>query len=111
MESFKEFRTILLGHKLKIFTDHKNLTCINFNTDRVLRWILILELYGPDIDYIPGKKNIAADTLSRLTNKVIQENTYYSTYLTEIMSEIYNIEELPEGRFPLSFKITDRYQQ
>ena len=27
------------------------------------------------------------------------------------MSEIYNIEELPEGSFPLSFKLIDRYQQ
>ena len=52
LETIKEFRTILLGHKLQIYTDHKNLTCKNFNTDRVLRWILILEKYGPDIEYI-----------------------------------------------------------
>ena len=27
------------------------------------------------------------------------------------MSEIYNIEELSEGTFPLSFNLTDRYQR
>ena len=30
---------------------------------------------------------------------------------TENMSELYNMEELPEGTFPLSFKLTDRYQR
>ena len=43
VENLKEFRAILLGKKLRIYTDHKNLTCKNFNNDRVLRCILILE--------------------------------------------------------------------
>ena len=45
----KDFRTILPGQKLRIYTDHQNLTCNNFNTDIVLIWRLILEEYGPDI--------------------------------------------------------------
>ena len=35
VKTLKEFCTILLGQLLKIYTDHKNLTCKNFNTDRV----------------------------------------------------------------------------
>ena len=54
----------------------------NFNTDRVLRWRLILE-YGPDIEYIQGEKNTAADALSQLPNNVNQETTHYSTYKME----------------------------
>ena len=49
LETLKESRTILLGQKLRIYTDNKNLKCKNFNTDRVLRWRLILEIYSPDI--------------------------------------------------------------
>ena len=30
-----------------------------------LRWILIMEEYGPDIENIKGDNNIVADTLSR----------------------------------------------
>ena len=40
-----------------------NITCNNFNYDRVLRWRLILEEYGPYIEYIKGKKNAVADAL------------------------------------------------
>ena len=43
VETLKEFRTILLGQKLRIYTDHKYLTCKNFNNNIVLRWGLILE--------------------------------------------------------------------
>ena len=49
VKTLKEFITILPGQKLRIYNDHKKLTCKNFNTDRVLRWRLILEEYGPYI--------------------------------------------------------------
>ena len=51
----KEFRTVLLGQKLRIYIYHKNLTHKKINTDRVLRWRLILEEYVPDIEYIKGE--------------------------------------------------------
>ena len=79
----KEFRTILLGQRLKIYTDHKNITFKTFNTDGVLQWRHILKEYGPDIEYIPVEKNIATDALSLLTSKINQEITHESTYLTE----------------------------
>ena len=46
VETLKEFRNILLGQKIKVYTDHKNLTYKNFNTNRVMRWRLIIEEYG-----------------------------------------------------------------
>ena len=66
VETLKEFRNILLGQKLIVYTDHKNLTCNNFNTERVMRWRLILEEYGPELRYIKGEANVVADALSRL---------------------------------------------
>ena len=53
-----------------------------------------IKKYGPDIEYVPSKKNIAADVLSWLPNNGNQETTNESTYLTETMSKLYNIEEL-----------------
>ena len=35
--TFKEFRNILLGHQITVYTDNKNLTYKYFNTERVMR--------------------------------------------------------------------------
>ena len=66
VETLKEFRNILLGQSIRVHTDHKNLTYKTFNTERVMRWRLILEEYSPELVYIKGTKNIPADALSRL---------------------------------------------
>jgi hypothetical protein len=37
VETLKEYRNILLGQQIKVYTDHKNLTCVNFYTQHVIR--------------------------------------------------------------------------
>jgi hypothetical protein len=66
VETLKEYRNILLGQKIIVYTDHKNLVYKHFNTERVMRWRLIIEEFGPELKYIKGEHNIVADTLSRL---------------------------------------------
>ena len=68
MATLKEFRNILLGHQITDYTDHKNLTFKYFNTERVMRWRLILEEFGPELKYIKGENNVVAGALSRLEN-------------------------------------------
>ena len=66
VETLKEYRNILLGHEIEVFTDHKNLVYKNFNTERVMRWRLLIEEFGPKLTYIKGESNIVADALSRM---------------------------------------------
>ena len=40
VENLKEFRNILLGHQITVYTDHKNLTYKFFNTERITRSVL-----------------------------------------------------------------------
>ncbi len=35
-------------------------------SDQVSNWLLLLEEYGVSFEYLPGKKNVVADALSRL---------------------------------------------
>lgn len=61
-----KLHTAILGAKLNIYTDHKNLTSVNSNTQSVLMWCNIVEEYTPNIFYLEGKLNVLADAFSRL---------------------------------------------
>ena len=66
VEMLKEYRNILLGQDITIYTDHKNLIYKVFNTECIMRWHLIREEFGPKLVYLKGEKNVVADALSRL---------------------------------------------
>ena len=85
---------MLSVQQFKIYTDHKNLAYKSFNTNLVLRCRLVLEKNSMYIEYILGKKNIAADALSPLPNDRNQDNTHESTYTMENMSQLYDINEI-----------------
>ena len=103
VETLKEFRNILLGQKIHVYTDHKNLTYKNFNTERVMRWRLILEEYGPELHYIKGEKNIVADALSRLGMKP-ENPPDCDAFFTQVCFASSEKETLPDDAFPLVFK-------
>jgi hypothetical protein len=66
IETLKEFCSILLGQCITVYTDHKNLIYDRISSDRAMRWHLLLEEYGAELQHLEGKCNVAADTLSRL---------------------------------------------
>ena len=100
VETLKEFKNILWGHRIVVYTDHKNLVheTLLMSSDRVMRWRLLLEEFGPEFRHIPGEKNVVADTLSR--EDIISDRK------TEITVEklFATTAEPEEIRFPLEIK-------
>jgi hypothetical protein len=68
VETLKEFKGMLWGQSIVVYTDHKNLIqdALRLTSDRVYCWRLLLEEYGPEIIYIKGIHNTVADAISRL---------------------------------------------
>ena len=108
--TLKEFRNILLGQQINVFTEHTNLTYKHFNTERVMRWRLILEEYGPELIYIQGNKNIVADALSRLELEVDKEKISPDV---QALSEHFALKkkDMPEEAHPTNYKTIMLNQQ
>ena len=69
LEILEQFRPFLWGRKIRIRGDHKNLSFDKAKSQRVRNWRLLVEDFSPTIEYIPGKDNVQADTLSRYPMK------------------------------------------
>ncbi len=66
LETLKEFKGMLWGQKLTVFTDHRNLIqdALGLTSDRVYRWRLLFEEFGPEIGHIRGIQNTVVDAIS-----------------------------------------------
>jgi hypothetical protein len=62
VETLKEFKGMLWGQSIKVYTDHANLIrdALVMTSDRVYQWRLLLEEYGLEIVYIKGIHNTVA---------------------------------------------------
>ncbi len=68
VKTLKEFKGMLWGQYIKVYTDHANLIrdALGMTSDHVYQWRLLLEEYRPKIVYIKGIHNTVADAISRL---------------------------------------------
>jgi hypothetical protein len=53
----------LLVQQVIVHTEHLNILYGKLSNDRIIRWRLLLEEYGPKYVHILGKNNIVADAL------------------------------------------------
>ena len=77
----------------------------NFNTEHVMRWRLLIEEFGPPIEYIKGPKNIVANALSR-------PDLVSSSSDPQDMADCYglNKDDLPSNAFPLTYQLINHEQ-
>ena len=116
VECLKQFRNILFGYEIIVWSDHKNLVhaATVSESQRVMRWRLLLEEFGPDIRHIAGVENIVADAISRLPMTHNNEQKEASTSelhcrLNELFIRERN--EANENGFPLDLSVVQQMQQ
>jgi hypothetical protein len=70
-----------------------------------MQWCLIIEEFGPTMEYIKGPKNIVDDTLSHLEMASDTESLD--------MADCYDLDsdDLPDDAFPVSYTLLDREQR
>ena len=68
MECLHKFKGILFGYEINVLPDHNNLVynATLSESQMVMRWQLILEEFGPNIQHITGVYNIFARHLAFL---------------------------------------------
>jgi hypothetical protein len=86
VKKLKEFKGMLWGQPIKVFTDHKNLMrdALGLTSDQVYQWRLLLEEYEPKIVYIKGIHNTVADAISRLEYDPSVNQTADSYLMTKV---------------------------
>eukprot|EP00804_Cyclotella_cryptica_P029062 CCRYP_005240-RA/>CCRYP_005240-RA protein AED:0.41 eAED:0.47 QI:0/0/0/1/0/0/3/0/297 len=82
VETLKEFKGMLWGQQITVYTDHKNLMqdALGLTSDPVYRWRLLLEEYGPTVVYIKGIHNTVTDAISQLDYGPVADDR--STWMT-----------------------------
>ena len=70
-----------------------------------MRWRLVIEEFGPELNYIKGEHNIVADALSRLDMDTARE----IFNITEAVG--YDDDDLPEGDFPIQYSLIEKKQK
>jgi hypothetical protein len=65
VETLKDFKGVLWGQNMKVFTDHANLMrdAVGLTSDQVYQWRLLLKECGSEIVYIKGIHNTVADAV------------------------------------------------
>ena len=70
-----------------------------------MRWQLLIEEFGPTIEYIKGPKNIVANALSRLNLVSLPSNI-------QDMVDCYGLDkdDLPSDAFPITYQLINSKQ-
>ena len=73
--TLENYRDLVLHYKVQVYTDHAPLLAIMKKRTKdacITRWTLLIQEYGVNLNYLPGKRNIFSDAASRLIK--VQQN-------------------------------------
>ena len=63
---WKEYRKILYGGQITLYTNCQNLTFKTLSIQRILHWRIFMDEFNLTLKYMKGKDNVLADCFSQL---------------------------------------------
>ena len=75
VECLNKFCGIIFGYEINVFSYHKNMVYATTlsESQRVMRWQLIIKNIGPNIQHMVGVYNTVSDRLSRLPSTSVDK--------------------------------------
>ena len=115
IEVLQAYRPMLYGTNIEVRTDHINITRTNIQSQRLLKWRLMMEEFTPNVIYKPGSANVVADGLSRLPLLPREEqgdrDADEAPDLLEQLNEVMLYYPEAIDAFPLEFTLLAQAQQ
>jgi hypothetical protein len=81
VETLKEFRNVLLGYEIEVFTDCANLTfeTTKSSSQRLQHWRCLVQDFDVQLKYGKVQENVVADAISRLPKEAHAIGPFHST--------------------------------
>jgi hypothetical protein len=96
VETLREFRNILLGYEIEVFTDHANLTfeTTESSSQRLQRWRCLVQEFDVELKYVKGPDNVVADAISRLPKEDHAVGAASLAFLEDAASKLLGVNDL-----------------
>ena len=112
VETIRSFDNILRGQRIVVHTDHLNLLYRKLASNRLIRWRMILEEYGPEVVHVKGESNVVADALSRLDMEAKPEDELPDEEEDQKLQYAYvKTKDMDLEQFPMSPRLLQQQQQ
>ena len=95
-----------------VHTDHLNLLYRKLASNRLIRWRMILEEYGPEVVHVKGVHNVVADAMSRLDIQTKPEDEIPDEGKYPKLEYAYvNKKDIESEQFPMAPRLLWQQQQ